>query len=151
MENKEDLKMQRTYYTIKGEKFYLPEELDYVQWKHVKIVMSKAGITLKDLTALNDEAKKVDIKATIGKVIDVFTEKDLIPIFFAIILIPKDAEYWEEKYIENFETMKRIGDKTMGEVLVRFLSGRESLVITIMDFLTNFLSGLTKSEKKLKD
>lgn len=148
MENEKDLQMEVEYFTVQGKEFYLPNEVDYIQWKYIKKVMSKADIKLKDLAELNHDTKKIALGGTVSKTLDTLTEKDLIPTFFAIVLIPKGAEYWEEKYLENKQLMERIGDKTMVEVAVRFLSGRESLVLTITNFFTNFLKDFTAQGKK---
>lgn len=130
-------------YTINDKKFTIPEKTLYIQYK--KIIALLEQLELEDgvlnRTPSSDNAE-VKYDVNIGKILLKLVEKDILPEFFSIILVPVKEDGTEEKWNEDLakkilNDMFYISDDVALEVIKNFLLSKAELVKNITDYFQN--------------
>ena len=117
-------------FTIRGKKYFLPDELTLMQWNRAMKAVSESAIDLeKDFDFQNK-----NLMQSISTIIFKLTDKNLMGKLLSVILVPDGCEYWEEKFESNAKDLSLIGDKTLITILVNFFNGRKDLISTIPSF-----------------
>ncbi len=128
-------------YKFGEQEFAVPEEITYRQYYKLTNLLGDL-VDIKDLKS--DEVN-------LGILLKKLFEKDLLPDVFATLLIPTGSSVWKEEFLTKYrDVFIDIGDKTAVEILRSFLSGRESLIESILSFFENFLTQKEQSVKGLK-
>jgi len=132
-------------FEIGSKSYVLPTEIIYRQYHSVTALFQQAGIDGEAIKgsqsslALSKEGK-LEADFRVGSILTKLMEKELLPKFFASILIPVGATKWKKEFLtENEDDMQDIGDATALKVLQSFLSGRVDLIGGMIQFFAIFM------------
>ena len=136
---------------IGDEVFYLPKEVSYKQYYKINTLFSEIAVKSADFADL-DSSDGLAITFKVGVVLKRLFDSGKIPVFFAVILVPKGENRWREEFMaeEKLEVFEDLTDTQMFGVIESFLAGRGVLIGNIMTSLESWMKKNKLSIPKLE-
>ncbi len=138
--------------SIDSETFFVPDEVSYKQYYKINKLFSELKVKSSDFANIEDN-NGLEFTFKIGSVLKTLFDTGKIPEFFATILIPEGQKKWDESVMlssDTLEVMENLTDTQMIGIAEDFLSGRGSLIGSILNSLEILMKKNGLSEPKLK-